>query len=72
MRTEAAATGLRFPTGTGSCVVDRYRTVSARYREIACLVRGSHATTVVVAAAQPQDWPALAPALRRSVASFST
>jgi hypothetical protein len=70
--TDAAATHLRFRAGTGSCVVDHYATVSARYREIACIVRGSRATTVVVAAARPQDWIGLAPALRRSVASFST
>jgi hypothetical protein len=70
--TEAAATRLRFRAGTGSCVVDRYATASARYREIACLVHGSRATTVVVAAALPHDWARLAPALRRSIASFST
>ena len=70
--TEASATRLRFRAGTGSCVVDRYATASARYREIACLVHGSRATTVVVAAAQPQDWSRLAPALRHSIASFST
>ncbi len=70
--TEAAGTHLRFRAGTGACVVDRYATVSARYREIACLVRGARASTVVVAAALPRDWPALAPALRRAVASFST
>ena len=39
--TEAAARGLRFRTGSGSCVIDRYATTSARYREIACLVHGS-------------------------------
>ena len=70
--TEAAGTHLRFRGGTGACVVDRYATSSARYREIACLVRGARATTVVVAAALPRDWPALAPALRRAVTSFST
>ena len=70
--TEAAATPLRFRAGTGSCVIDRYTTASARYREIACIVRGSRATTVVVAAARPQDWARLAPTRRRSVASFST
>ena len=70
--TELAATRLRFRAGTGSCVVDHYATVSARYREIACIVRGSRATTVVVAAALPRDWVRLEPALRRSVASFST
>jgi hypothetical protein len=70
--TDAAATDVRFRTGTGSCVADHYATVSARYREIACIVRGSHATTVVVAAARPQDWTRLGPSLRRSIASFST
>jgi len=70
--TEAAATRLRFRAATGSCVVDRYATASARYREIACIVRGTRATTVVVAAARPQDWARLAPALRRSIATFST
>jgi hypothetical protein len=70
--TDAAAARVRFRAGTGSCVMDHYATVSARYREIACLVRGAHGTTVVVAAALPRDWAALAPALRRSVASFST
>jgi hypothetical protein len=70
--TDAAATHLRFRAGTGSCVVDHYATVSARYREIACIVRGSRATTVVVAAARPEDWNRLAPALQRSVASFAT
>jgi hypothetical protein len=70
--TDATATHLPFRAGTGSCVVDHYVTVTARYQEIACIVRGSRATTVVVAAARPQDWADLAPALRRSVASFST
>jgi hypothetical protein len=70
--TEAATTHVRFRAGIGSCVVDRYATVSARYREIACIVHGARATTVVVAAARPQDWDRLAPTLRRSIASFST
>jgi hypothetical protein len=72
VRTLAAAGGLRFMTGSGSCVVDRYRTVSDRYREIACIVRGARATTVVVGAAEPSAWTALAPDLQRAVASFST
>jgi hypothetical protein len=69
---EASARGLRFRAATGSCVVDHYATVSARYREIACIVHGARATTVVVAAARPQDWARLAPQLRRAVASFAT
>jgi hypothetical protein len=70
--TDAAATHVRFAAGTGTCVMDHYATSSARYREIACLVRGERATTVVVASALPRDWPALAPALRRAVSSFRT
>jgi hypothetical protein len=69
---EAAARGLRFRTGSGSCVIDRYATVSAHYREIACLVRGPRASTVVVGAALPQDWARLAPQLERSISSFAT
>jgi hypothetical protein len=69
---EAAARGLRFPRGTGSCVIDHYATVSAHYREIACLVRGARASTVVVGAATPRDWAKLGPQLERALASFST
>jgi hypothetical protein len=72
VRTLASAAGLRFTAGTGSCVMDRYRTVSDRYREIACIVRGAHATTVVVGAAEPAAWASLAPDLQRAIASFST
>ena len=49
----AAARRLRFRDGRGSCVIDRYRTSRHRYREIACLVAGRRATTVVVGAALP-------------------
>jgi hypothetical protein len=68
---ESTARGLRFRSGVGSCVTDRYATTTgAHYREIACIVRSAHGTTVVVAAAPPSDWSRLAPQLRRSVASF--
>ena len=69
---DAAARGLRFRTGSGSCVIDHYSTVSARYREIACLVQGSRASTVVVGAAVPGDWTRLAPQLERAISSFAT
>jgi hypothetical protein len=70
--TDASALGLRFRTGSGSCVIDHYATVRAHYREIACLVRGSHASTVVVGAAVPRDWARLAPQLERAISSFAT
>jgi hypothetical protein len=70
---DAWATGLRFRSGVGSCVVDHYATTTAaRYREIACIVRGAHGTTVVVAAARPADWTRLAPQLKRAVATTRT
>jgi hypothetical protein len=68
----ASARGLLFMNGSGSCVIDRYKTVSDRYREIACIVRGARATTVVVGAAEPGAWQSLAPDLQRAVASFTT
>ncbi|MGN6378294.1 MAG: hypothetical protein ACTHNU_05030 [Gaiellales bacterium] len=72
VRTLASAGGLHFRTGLGSCVEDRYRTSSSSYREIACLVRGRHASTVIVAAATPSAWGRLAPTLERAVSAFST
>jgi len=69
----AAASGLRFGTGRGSCVLDSYRTeTDARYRELACIVAGRAATTVIVAAAPPRQWRAEAPTLRRAIAAFTT
>jgi hypothetical protein len=71
--TEAAARNLRFRTGNGTCVIDHYATTSsAHYREIACLVHGSRADTVVVGAALPGDWAQLGPQVERSIAGFAT
>jgi hypothetical protein len=51
VRTEAAATNLPFVSGHGSCVKDRYRTISnAQYIELACLVAGAKTSAVIVAA----------------------
>jgi len=69
---DASAVGLRFRSGTGACVIDHCASTSARYKEIACIVRGTRATTVVVAAARPADRTRLAPQLQRAVASFSS
>jgi hypothetical protein len=68
----AAATRLRFRDGRGSCVIDRYRTSRHRYREIACIVAGRRATTVVVGAALPRDWARLGPLIERSISSLRT
>jgi hypothetical protein len=70
---EAAAAGLRFRTGHGSCVIDSYRTTSGnRFREIACIVAGPAVTTVVVGAAPPALWDREAPTLERAIDSFTT
>ena len=69
---ESRAAGLRFATGTGACVTDSYGAGGVRFREIACLVAGRHARSVVVAAAPADGWAAAAPDLERVVASLRT
>jgi hypothetical protein len=55
--TIASANGLQFRGGHGSCVMDSYTTeTDNRYIELACIVRGSSAATVIVAAAPPSLW----------------
>jgi hypothetical protein len=66
----ASARGLRFRNGRGSCVIDRYRTPRTSYQEIACLVRGTRGTTVIVGAALAARWRQTAPALERAVSAF--
>jgi hypothetical protein len=70
IRTLAAARGLRFRSGPGSCVIDQYRTSARSYREIACLVAGRGRATVIVAAATPELWPREAPVIERAVSAF--
>ena len=73
VRLLAAAAGLRFRGATGSCVLDSYTTASDhRYREVACIVAGRSATTVIVAAAPPRHWDTEAPTLERAITSFTT
>jgi hypothetical protein len=72
VRLTASATGLHFLSGRGSCVVDSYSTTKRRFREIACIVAGAHATTVVVAAAPAAHWAQHAKVLELAVASFTT
>jgi hypothetical protein len=69
----ASATDLAFRSGHGSCVIDDYRTSSGhRYREIACIVAGTSATTVIVGAAPPQDWHGQSASLERAISAFKT
>ena len=73
IHTIAAATNLRFRTGHGSCVQDSYATEThAHYIEIACIVAGRHATTVIVGAAPPGDWRDVSPLIQRSISAFET
>jgi hypothetical protein len=68
----ASATGLHFRGGQGSCVKDRYATESAHhYVEVACIVRGADATTVIVGAAPPELWNRFSPVIERAISSFS-
>jgi hypothetical protein len=70
---DAAAEGLGFRGGTGSCVLDDYvtRIGHNRYREIACFVTAPHGASVVVAAATTAEWSRFQALLRRVVASFT-
>jgi hypothetical protein len=52
-------------------VKDSYSTsTDRRYTEIACIVRGAAATTVIVGAATPGQWNRLSPTLTRAISSF--
>jgi hypothetical protein len=73
VRGEGSAQALRFRTGHGSCVRDRYTTVTgAHYIELACLVAGAQGSSVIVAAASPAAWPQLSPLLERAISAFTT
>lgn len=69
----AAATDLSFRRGVGACVIDDYTSSSGhRYREIACIVAGARATTVIVGAVPPGQWRKQGPTIERSISSFVT
>lgn len=73
VRLIAGAERLAFRTGTGSCVMDSYRTESgSAYREIACIVGGRAATTVIVGAAPPRLWRSEGPTIEQAIDSFTT
>jgi hypothetical protein len=66
----AAAQDLTFRSGRGSCAIDSYLTSRARYREIACLVKGSRTSSVVVGAAPVKTWAQQAETIHRAIASL--
>lgn len=67
----AAASGLRFLDGRGSCVKDSYSTpIGSRYVEIACIVKGTSSSSVIVAAAPPGNWVQVSPQLERAIEGF--
>ena len=69
----ASATSLRFRHAHGSCVIDTYTSSSGHpYREIACIVAGRSATTVIVGAAPPEQWQGQGPAIEHAISSFLT
>jgi hypothetical protein len=68
----AAAEGVKFRGGTGSCVIDNYvtRIGGHHYEEIACLVQGQAAASVIVAAAPAAAWVQARPLLLQAVAAY--
>ena len=69
----ASATRLRFRGGSGSCVKDAYTTaVHTHYIELACLVTGARASSVIVGATPPEQWSKVAPVLEQAISSFQT
>jgi hypothetical protein len=71
-RQVAAAQGIKFRGGTGSCVMDRYvtRIGGHHFQEIACLVQGHTSASVIVAAAPAAQWATAQPLLLRAVAAY--
>ena len=69
---DAAAQGVQFRGGTGSCVIDDYltRIGAHHYEEIACLVQGRTSASVIVAAAPAATWAQARPLLFRAVAAY--
>jgi hypothetical protein len=71
VRREGTVYRVRFRTGIGTCVRDSYATVSsARFIELACLIRGLRAPTVIVGAAPPASWTRVSPLLYRAISAL--
>jgi hypothetical protein len=69
---DAAARGVRFRGGSGSCVIDDYVTKigAHHFEEIACLVQGRTSASVIVATAPAATWAQARPLLFRAVAAY--
>jgi hypothetical protein len=69
---DAAAQGVKFRGGTGSCVIDDYLTRIGQhhYEEVACLVQGRTSASVIVATAPAAGWARARPLLFRAVAAY--
>lgn len=68
-----SATGLRFRGGQGSCVRDAYTTsTNTRYVEIACLVDGRRASSVIVGAAPSQRWAQERSTIEKAISALIT
>jgi hypothetical protein len=63
---------LSFRGGHGRCVMDNYTTDEHHnhYNEIACIVQGAHATSVLVAATSTAAWQANRALLEKVVSSY--
>lgn len=73
VRLDAAAGGLRFRTGRGTCVRDAYTTsANTRYVEIACLVGGGHVSSVVVGAAPSEHWTQERSVIEQAISALIT
>jgi hypothetical protein len=69
---ESSAQGLTFTGGKGSCVMDHYvtRVGANHFRELACLVQGTHGGSVIVAASPTAKWDLMSGALEQAVEAF--
>lgn len=73
VKADGAAAGLRFRTGRGTCVRDTYTSsVKTRYEEIACLVAGHRAASVVVGAAPSNRWREEQSVIERAISAMTT
>jgi hypothetical protein len=70
---DASAAGQPFRGGSGSCLIDHYvtRIGAHRYTELACLVQGRTAASVIVAAAPTATWGSAGPILEQAVSAYA-